>query len=241
MAGLVTPQHYPVLASTIFNGDLSSLRALRLESVRTELPWRNMVNLTSFTLYFASAGDVGKLLDFFESAPRLRKIDLFHVTLISGGENGRLVSLDHLKRMDIVDCGPTSILLDHLVIPVGAKLTMELDSGAFIIEEHIPRSLDNLKNLSSLTEIHLDLDGSYPSIRLSGPNGQLHIMAGHIDTSLLFGSLARFDTSKAERLIITSSSPLSRDPPYRALLLMKNLRTLMLSRCAATYAPSWTP
>jgi hypothetical protein len=126
MAGVVTGNKYPVLASTIFNGDLSSLRALRLESVRTELPWRNMVNLTSFTLCHASAGDLGKLLDFFESAPRLRKIDLFVVTMISGGENGRLVSLDHLKRMDIAYCGPTSILLDHLMIPVGAKLTTEL-------------------------------------------------------------------------------------------------------------------
>jgi hypothetical protein len=189
-----------------------------------------MVNLTSLTLYFNSAGNVGKLLDFFESAPRLHEILLFHVTLISGGENGRLVSLDHLKRMDIVDYGPTSILLDHLVIPVGAKLTTELHSDAFIIEEHIPRSLDNLKNLCSLTEIHLDLDGSQPFVQLSGPNGQLHMMAWYIDTSWLFGSLVRFDTSKTERLIITSSSPPSRDPPYRALLLMKNLRTLVLSR-----------
>jgi hypothetical protein len=36
----------PVLMPALFNGDLSSLRKLRLECVRTELPWRNMVNLT---------------------------------------------------------------------------------------------------------------------------------------------------------------------------------------------------
>jgi hypothetical protein len=62
------------------------------------------------------------------------------------------------------------------------------------------------------------------------------MMAGKIDTSLAFESLARFDTSKTERLIIGSSSPLSRDPPYRALLHMKNLRTLMLSRCSGLCA-----
>jgi hypothetical protein len=58
------PQRNPVLTTTLFNGDLSSLRGLCLHSVRTELPWRNMVNLTSFELY-----DTGmlirQLLDFF--------------------------------------------------------------------------------------------------------------------------------------------------------------------------------
>ena len=40
----------PVLTPALLNGDLPSLRKLRLECVRTELPWRNMVNLTSFRL-----------------------------------------------------------------------------------------------------------------------------------------------------------------------------------------------
>jgi len=44
------PDHHPALRSTLFSGDLSSLRTLCLESVYTELPWRNMVNLTSFAL-----------------------------------------------------------------------------------------------------------------------------------------------------------------------------------------------
>ena len=36
----------PALATSLFNGDLSSLRVLHLQCVRTELPWRNMINLT---------------------------------------------------------------------------------------------------------------------------------------------------------------------------------------------------
>ena len=224
------PEHNPVLASTMFNGDLSSLRALHLKCVRTVLPWKNMINLTSFTLHYASAGDFGQLLDFFESAPRLRKIDLL-TTQISGGENGRSVSLDHLKRMDIIDCRPPSILLSHLVIPVGAKLTTQPDPQPFTIEKHIPRTLGNLKNLSNLTRIHLDLDGFLPFfVRLSGPDGQLHMRAMQIDTSLALESLARFDTSKTKRLRIDSIDAPSRDPAYRALLAMKNLCTLVLSR-----------
>ena len=82
------PPYYPVLASTIFNGDLSSLRRIHLECVCTELPWKNMANLTSFTLNTSSVGNFRRLLDFFESAPHLRKIGLLSTTLISGGENG---------------------------------------------------------------------------------------------------------------------------------------------------------
>ena len=72
----------------------------------------------------SSVGNFGQLLGFFKSAPHLRKIDLLFTTLISGGENGRLVSLDHLENMRILNCGPTSILLDNLVIPAGAKLAL---------------------------------------------------------------------------------------------------------------------
>ena len=43
------PEH-PVLATTLFGGDLSSLRMLCLFTVRTELQWRNMVNLTELRL-----------------------------------------------------------------------------------------------------------------------------------------------------------------------------------------------
>jgi len=229
------PQYSPVLATTIFNGDLSSLRRLHLECVRTELPWKNMANLTSFTLNSSSVGNLGQLLDFFESAPHLRKISLIFTTLTSGGEHGRLVSLNRLENMEIMGCGPTSILLDRLVIPVGAKLVSQPGSDTFIIEDHVPRSLDNLKNIFSVTEIHLHLEGFQPLfVRLSGPYGQFCIMAMQIGIpfSLALESLARFDTSKTKWLRIDSSSgPLSGDLLYRTLLPMKNLRTLVLSRC----------
>ena len=77
----------PRVTSTIFDRDLSSLHEVRLEHVRTELPWRNMVNLTSFTLGYIPVGDFGQLLDFFESAPRFRDIELLYATLVPYGGN----------------------------------------------------------------------------------------------------------------------------------------------------------
>jgi len=118
----------PILPSALFNGDLSSLRVLHLESIHTELPWRNMVNLTSFTLSDVPGGvPVGQLLDFFGSAPHLKVIELYYPIAIpaAGAQNRRVVALECLKRMRIKDDDPPSILLDHLLIPVGAKLEIE--------------------------------------------------------------------------------------------------------------------
>jgi len=38
VASECSPQHGPVMTTTLFNGDLSSLRELRLRGIRTELP-----------------------------------------------------------------------------------------------------------------------------------------------------------------------------------------------------------
>jgi hypothetical protein len=118
------PHHRHVLTSELFNGDLSLLRKLHLESVHTELPWRNMANLTSLMLFLTSPNEtsVGHLLDFLEGAPHLRVIELGLATLTSDTQNRRLVPLKCLERMYINSRGSVSPLLDHLSIPVGARL-----------------------------------------------------------------------------------------------------------------------
>jgi hypothetical protein len=228
------PQDNPTLTSALFNRDLPSLRELHLEYVRTELPWRNMVNLTSFELWHTTPDDfsIRQLLDFFESAPRLRTIDLLHATPTSGAQHGRLVSLDCLKSMAVIGDETPSLLLDHLIIPVGAKLSTQ---GGPLNEGLLPRSLDNLKNLSGFTDINLHIDGSDPYIRFSGPNGQvrMYIHPNDDTTRLMLESLARFDTSKTERLQIDYGHSHSRDPPYQALHPMDHLRTLILYRCTS--------
>ena len=229
----------PVLPSALFNGDLSSLRVLRLESVHTELPWRNMVNLTSFTLfYMLEEIPVGQILDFFENAPHLEAIELCLVTPTAGAQNGRVVSLECLKKMYIKDDDPPSILLNHLLIPVGAKLEIEAELLNSLVGVHLPRSLDNLKNFSNFTAIRLHRTG----MEFNGPNGQVKITfrtSREGSTELTLQSLAELDTSKTERLEIEDGALPSKEPFYQALLPMKDLRTLTLSGCISADALIW--
>jgi hypothetical protein len=195
-----------------------------------------MVNLTSFTLYNASPRDVpiGQFLGFVESAPHLREIELFHATPISGAHNGRLVSLTSLQRMDIIGNESPSLLLDHLVIPVGAQLTTETTSRGPLIEGNFSRSLDNLRNLPNFTDIYLRMDKFYAQMEFTGPNGRVSMARAsrQVNTTCsVLESLARFDTSKTQRLKIVRGRSLTSEYPYNAFLPMKHLQTLTLSQC----------
>jgi len=228
------PHRHPVITSTLFNGDLSPLRILRLVLVRTELPWRNMVNLTSFTLSDTPPGAVSveQFLDFFESAPSLEEVELYFVTPTAGAQNRRLVSLACLKSMLINGDGPSSVLLDHLLIPVGAKLEIWVDPLSSSIGEHLPRSLDNLRNFSNFTTIQLHPGKHFPRMKFSGPNGQVGVtLKTHDQAGLVLESLREFNTSNTERLEIDSGDLPAGDALYRALLPMKDLRILTFSRC----------
>jgi hypothetical protein len=229
--------HSPVLAPTLFNGDLSSLRKLCLEYVCTELPWRDMVNLTSFTLTYVSPDEIPirKLLDFFESAPRLREVDLCSPAPTSGVQNDRLVPLACLERMVITDHGFVSLLLNHLLIPVGTHLTIDVDPVPSLpSKDNPPRFLGNLRNFLDFTTIHLSGDWG-PHMEFSGPNGQVRMIprSPRLDkTCLVFEHLDQFDMSEVEQLTIYRGFSPSSDPPYQALLPMKRLRTLTLRECA---------
>ena len=229
------PHRNPTLPSTLFDDDLSSLRTLCLQSVRTELPWRNMTNLTSFTLTHTAPGEVSvnHLLDFFENAPSLHKIHLFSATLTHGTQDRRLVSLPCLKRMSTTGGDSSSLLLDHLLIPVGACLTTEVEFPGPPVGGRPPGFLKNLRNLVNFTSIRLYGDPWYPHMEFRGPNGEVKMThespQAHI-TSLVLNSLAHFDSSKTEQLEIIGD-PLSGNPLYYALLPMNDLRTLTLTRC----------
>ena len=230
----------PELPSTLLDGDLSPLRTLRLDTVHTELPWRNMINLISLTLTHTFPGEysVGQLLDFFSSTPRLSEINLRHATPEAGVQPGRLVSLTCLKSMDIYGCHPSSLLLDHLLIPAGAELTTQVPLLDSLIGEHLPRSLDNLENLANSTGIQLYLGEDYPRIKFSGPNGEVTTIleTSRIDwTCLVLECLTELDISGTEWLEINHGDPPHRAHIYQALLPMKDLRTLMLSECLSPH------
>ena len=230
------PHRNPVLTRALFNGDLSSLRELGLDSVRTELPWRNMANLTSFTLCHTSPGGatVRQFLEFFESAHRLREVVLYSAAPTSGAQNGWLVSLACLKRFDITGGGSASSLLDHVLIPVGTRMTINVDLPNPPTKDHPLKFLNNLRNLPNFTAIELWGGSALHSyMYFSGPNGQIR-MYPNGGTCQMLESLNHFDTSKTESLRITGTH-LFNDHLHRALLPMKRLRALTLYRFESSH------
>jgi hypothetical protein len=227
------PPLCPEIPTALFDGDLSSLRELELRCVRTRLPWRNMVNLTSFALEFVPPGfiSVTELLDFFECAPHLREIGLSSVPLVYGERNERVVSLTSLENFTVHGSEQTSPLIGHLSIPVGASLETRIEQHSRI-EDHLPRSLDNLKNFLNFSQVLLHVEVWSWEIRLTGPNGHAHITSNN---SLAFMSvlvpefLTWFKTSTIDRLEVTNTTHLARNIIFQLLLPMRALRTLTIA------------
>ena len=223
----------PVLPSALFDGDLSSLRELCLQSVSTQLPWRNMNNLTSLILAFVSRPTVslGQILDFFESAPRLLEVVLTAAAPTLGAQDGRLVSLSHLRKLKITGPQPPSLLLGHLVIPVGAEATISHDSLQSQIDDVLPRSLDNFRNLSNFSRIEFEFESFNTCMRFTGPNGEFSVTSrlGLDPTHSVIRVLERLDTSSAECLDIEDDDCMT-DELHEAISSMPNLCTLHIAR-----------
>ena len=233
-----------LIESTLFDGNLSSLRELCLSRVCTSLPWQNMSNLTSLELSWAhSEMSTTQLLDFFERAPLLRRIKLLYaVPDSSNTPAGRVVSLHHLKSLRIYDQVAHSILLNHLRIPTGAsvRLEFEFNANSFPLPDYLPRSSDNLCNVSHITSINLNFDLG-PAMRLHGPSGDLRLVGRSdflvpiLDSQALL-DLHKFPISTTESLAISryaipADSSTEEAAVYQTLLTMNNLRTITLTNC----------
>ena len=233
------PRHSPMLTSTPFNGDLSSLRSLHLECVITELPWRNMVNLTSLVLVNMSQPSVKQLLNFFEGAPHLCEVELHSTSPSHDAQDGQLVSLGSLKSMRINGSGQHSLLLDHLLIPVGACLEVEVALPSPSIGNCPPKFFNNLRNLLNFTTIQLLNSGMLRSrVEFGGPNGQVIMYPNVFQPNtpcLALGSLDLFDTSNAKRLEVRYGDSPTRDSPHQSLLPMEDLHTLVLHQYNQPY------
>ena len=243
----------PVLDGALFNGNLSSLHTLRLTGVITCLPWKDLRNLTTFELHCnpESGITMTRLLNFLETASHLRNITLRHLISTSlDVPSGRMVSLPHLKNLTLHTDTAHSILLDHLFIPEGALLVLNLDFGGdeSPLPSCLPKSVKNLKNLSHITTVNLCLDGARKFVRLGGPREGLYIF-GHwgdaVETTppsvlnrRIILSLGRFQPAlRARRLAITkytgnrSRDGIEKSSAYRLIHHMKDLRTLTLIQC----------
>ena len=242
----------PILPDKLFNGDLSSLREMGIGGVITPLPWRGLSNLTAFNLCHVPEEQihVSQLLNFFESSPNLHDI-LLHDSIPNSCDapTKRVVSLPYLKELIIVAQPPHSILLNHLSIPPGALLHsgFAYSGTESPIPTYLPKSPDNLHNLSHITAANLHFGPEQRYARLSGPTGELYVLGDwipgvdgpHAGTSVFFRTLLnRFDVSRIQWLTISlfNCQPhvtrVEEWSIYKTLRSMEELRTLTLTRCA---------
>ena len=237
----------PILPEELFNGDLSSLHELRLAGAITPLPWRGLLNLTTFELSRVPGDSIllNQILDFFESTPHLHHIQ-FHDSIpnSSNAPVERVVSLPHLKKLDILAQPAHSILLHHLSIPARASLRLEFtfSSRESPIPSYLPESLENLNNLSHITAINLCFGSKQRSMRTNGPSGELYITGNwargglqpHVGEGRFLSSLNRFDVSRNRRLAITLCShrrDVHTPAESRVIRSMEALHTLVLAQC----------
>jgi len=235
-------------ATSLFDGNLSSLRKLRLSGVLTNLPWQNLSNLTVFSFCSVPSNtlSITHLLDFFEGASFLREIKLEDsLPDSSNAPVGRVVYLPHLRFLRIAAQPGHSILLNHLHIPTGTLMILGFRFGDEFspTPDYFPTPINNLSNISHMTSINLFF-GAEMGMRLKGPSGVLYAFGtrngvGSIPRNLgdrTLRSLNRLPISTIERLSITGCSFLLRGKSeesgtYQTLLLMNNLRTLTLIDC----------
>jgi len=229
----------------LFDGDLPSLHKLYLANVLIDLPWKNPTNLTELHLYQAPH-NVTQLLNLFRHAPLLHEIILEDsLPDTSDAPSDQVVPLPNLGLLNVVAQPAHSILLNHLHIPAGAMVStsFEFSGEASPILDCLPRSLDNLSNLSHITAIRFEL-GQTIAMGFKGPSGSLYMAGSLVERNTipptlshqLLLSLNRFHISTAEKLMIGCFVDLTHlgeesSSIYQIFLLMNNLCTLTLVDC----------
>jgi len=148
----------PVISNELFNGNLSSLCSLSLSGVTTHLPWRNLLNLTTFKLSHTpeEKTSITQLLDFLKDAHHLRDIEFTYSTPSSSDASpGRVLSLPHLEKLNIKVDRVHSILLNHLSIPAGAllALTSGFTDDEALVAEFLPKTLENFGNIFPISSV----------------------------------------------------------------------------------------
>ena len=239
----------PVLNCALLDRDLSSLRRLGLSGVITDLPWKNLANLTTLSLKSCRPGRdfVTRLLDFFENTPLLRTIMLEDsIPKSSNAPSGRIVPLPRLNILAITAKPAHSVLLKHLHIPAGASLVLKFSfSGERSpLRDYLPETYTNLRNLSRITSINLHFGAIQRFVRMNGSSGGLCIL-GHWDNVMV----SPYDMDR--RILLSLGSPVllatrrlavskyehprpaevEKCPVFRTLFSMDSLRTLVLNKC----------
>ena len=222
----------------------------KLSTARGDIPWKNLVNLTTFRLSCIPATvcpfSVTQLLDFFESTPLLSNIELRLIPGFPDPSPSRVVSVPHLKELIISSYLTYCILAKHLSIPTGASVVLNFPfSGeSSPISDWLPENSSDLNNLSHVTTVNLLLDRDTNYARFKGLSGQLCLYSQlseggpswNVGQCRMIRSYERFNLSNTQRLAVTKHTPSSGEavdgsPIFQTLLFMDDLRTLTLIRC----------
>ena len=242
--------HAPAFPTKLFDGDLSSLRELNLAGFATNLPWRNLINLSTLRLSrILGTTDLPfmiYLLDFLGSAPLLSSIELSSVPAVLDTLPARIVPIPHLKRLVLYSPSAHSTLLKYISVPTGASLVLDFpfSGGGSPIFDCLPRNFINLRNLSRITSISLLLGPGVKYTRFDGPSGRLYLYgtwtdrdhSSHTTQCQIFRSIGELNMASTQRLAVTRYTPspgnmIDKSPVFQALLPMNDLRTLTLLEC----------
>lgn len=235
-----------VLNDAFLYGDLSSLHALSLAGVITHLPWKNLSNLTTFSLSSIPADrtSMTQLLNFFENCPLLHTITLKDsLPNSSDAPPNRIVSLPCLDKLSIDAQPPHSILLNHLTLPTSALLILDFQfsGNSPPHPDYLPKPSANF--LSRITTVNLLFRVVEKFLRLKGPSGETFVFSHRISKNpphtvdrKILRSLYQSILSTTERLTITKlklATPVQVDKSqaFRTLNSMKDLRALTLIKC----------
>lgn len=244
----------PSISFGPLNENLPSLRTLKLAGILTNLPWKNLRNLTTFELRYPKSSNmtVTRLLDFLENAPHLRNIMLQHsIPPQRKASPSRVVHLRNLINLTIIADQGNANFLNHLSIPELVSLTLEF--GFSRTNSPLPKLLPEAKSLENLfrfTTVNLLFARNEKFLRLVGPGGELCIL-GHwgpeggaapsfvdLDGRILHSLPNCFSLHTTQRLTVTEytaptpgETDLNRSPVTRTLIRMANLRALQLIQC----------
>lgn len=244
---------HPALNAMLFNGHLPSLCKLSLSGVHPHLPWNILPKLTSFELCCVKGEQISvtQLLDVFENATFLRNIKLNPAPSSSDAPPGRVVPLPCLQNLTIItDRQPSPTLLDHLTIPLGTFLHLEFDipGNESLLRKHLPKTTDNLHNVSYVTSVSLDFSEECVTIHLKGPSGELYLCCcrdlstlSHLEITtssdrMLLRSLDNLPLSRVQKLEVAmyecpACEGTDKSDPHYILGGMGDLRTLSLDQC----------
>ena len=240
----VPGQRTAVIKRILFDGNLPSLRDLRLLRLVTDLPRRGLSNLTTFDLrqvYHRTS--VTQFLDRMFTSPPQNQYRAFTPRLLQlpyrtdGFPPSPEVARDPRQATPL---HPP----DHFHLPTSAMVTLRYPSGlGDPPSDYFPRSLYNLRNIPYITSVSLDFNRWF-AMRFNGPSGSLLMSSSWEGSSSIraafdhqtLQALNKFPISSTETLTIDRyrvSGLLEDEQPtaYQTLLLMNNLQTLTLTGC----------